>query len=500
MYLKTVTDRINLPVFFGSHFILVIILITCLFFQEKSARFFKQSRMALLESGGWFFIASLSILLIGLIHLTLFHGKMKLSSSNESPEFSRLTWFSMLFSAGLGIGLLYSAVYEPLFHYFHAPQIQPLNDPAKFIKALDLTFFHWGILPWILYSSSGLLFAYFGFVKNRTLDYGNVIPPSYKILKRVLNILAIISVLAGLLVAFAYGSSQIVSGLQKVFPSLPNSFFVQSLIILSITVIATLSVLTGLNRGIRRLSEFNIILTIVIFILSVVSLYDLPTFLNTTQIFAETLSLHTKSLFSNLVYQGDGGGEKWVQNWTFFFWAWWVSWCPFVGLFIAKISKGRSIREFVLFTIGIPTLFSFIWFTYFSAIAKISHDSAAIDFKTMTLGSPPDTLFALLELSPIFNLLLILILVSIILYYVTSSDSGSYVLHLMTTKDQDNAPMSIKVYWSLLEGLLAIALLGFGGVAMVKDLVILSSVPLLIYLVFGMIYLNLNLLREARQK
>ena len=381
----------------------------------------------------------------------------------------------MLFSAGMGTGLLFSGVYEPLYHYFYPP-VGVGGTEDSLSLSFQLTFLHWGFSGWAVYTLVGLAIAYFSFCKNRPMRISAMLYPLLKkktegVLGIGIDILSVVVILFGVAITLGRGTMQINSGLKELF-DIPYSSLAQSVIIIFITGFATLSLLSGLNRGIRRLSELNILLC---FLLLLFVLFAGPTafLLNS---FVEHSGAYLQNMIKSMTWVNSLGSVEWRSQWTILYWAWWISWAPFVGLFIARISEGRSIREFVLGCLLFPTLLSCLWFVVFGGTAIQYHIDGQMDLQSLLKTEYSMLVFEFLKHLPWTGIISVITLLAVSVFFITSSDSASYVIHKISTKS-GKSPLFSKVYWALLEGFLAMVLVYFGGIKSLELLVIVAALP-----------------------
>ena len=406
------------------------------------------------------------------------YRKKRLGHLNK-PKYNNWTWIAMLFSAGMGTGLVFSGVYEPLYHYFYPPQGEGGTTDSLSLS-FQLTFLHWGFSGWAVYALMGLAMAYFCFCKNYNLRVSSMLAPlfSHKLKggwMYVVDILSVVVILMGVATTLGRGALQINSGFKELF-GIPYSAFIQSGIILLITGMATASLLSGLNKGIRLFSELNmfVCLLLLLFIL-----FAGPTVLLLNS-FVEHFGAYLQGLISSMTWVHSLGSVEWRSQWTILYWAWWLAWAPFVGLFIARISEGRTVQELILGALIAPTLLSAIWFTVLGGTAIQGHIEGTMDFQSLLKSEYSLTLFAFLKHLPWTGLVSTLALLTLVVFFVTSSDSASYVIHHISHTKKGLSvkyPRLSKVYWSVLEGGLAMALIYFGGMTALQLLVIIMSFP-----------------------
>ena len=457
----------------------------------------------------WFFVISVNIFLLFPIFLMISKfGEIRLGGPKAKPEYSNFAWYSMLISAGMGIGLVFFGVAEPLFH---VNTILPHNNSTSQVQALATTFLHWGLHPWGIYSLISLALAFFAYNRGLPLSLRSVFYPILKDrvfgkIGDIIDITAVISCLFGLATSLGYGAQQINSGLNYLF-GIPQGTKIQVFIIVIITLIATLSVVSGIGKGVRILSELNIkmagLFLIVILILG-------PT-LFIFRTFGNSIGYYLNNFFELSFFSENGSG--WQGSWTIFYWTWWISWSPFVGMFIARVSKGRTIREFIFAILIIPVLLSFIWFTTFGATAFYQNAITGGELLKAVNTDTSTALFAMIQGMDISNILKTIISIIgtflVISFFVTSSDSGSLVVDNLTSGGKLNSPILQRIFWALTEGAIAISLLISGGNEALNALqtgVILSGLPFTIILLIMMYSLYLGLktdlhkLKEYREE
>ena len=402
------------------------------------------------------------------------------------PRYSKFTWIAMLFSAGMGTGLLFSGVYEPLYHYFYPP-VGTGGTSDSLQLSFQLTFLHWGFSGWAIYTVVGLAFAYFSFCKNlpqriSSMCYPNLNPKglnfSQKVRGTIIDILSVTVILFGVATTLGRGAMQINSGLKELF-GISYSQLSQSVIISFITLIATLSLLSGLNKGIRRLSELNIL--VCVFLLLFVLFTGPTTFLLNS--FVEYSGAYLQNLLGSMTWVHSLGSAEWRSQWTILYWAWWIAWAPFVGLFIARVSEGRTIQEFVFGSLLIPTLVSCLWFVVFGGTAIQYHLIEKMDLVSFLKTEYSMVVFEFFKYLPFTKLISVVTLFAVVIFFVTSSDSASYVVHNISDQTGKSSVFG-KIYWAVLEGVLAVVLLYFGGIESLQLLVIVVAFPFSLLLCF----------------
>ena len=404
------------------------------------------------DNFNWFFIFSANLFLMFPIYLMFSKfGEIKLGGPEAKPEFSNFAWYSMLISAGMGIGLMFWSVGEPLYH---ANTVLPLTGTTSKSQALGMTFYHWGFHPWGVYSLIALALAFFAYNRGLPLSLRSVFYPIFKDrvfgwVGDIIDISAVISCLFGLATSLGFGAQQINAGLNYLF-GVPKSAIIQVTIIVVITCIATLSVVSGIGKGVRILSELNMRVAGLFLILMVIlgpTLFILRSFNNGIGYYLNNFI--SISFFSE-------NGNAWQGSWTIFYWAWWISWSPFVGMFIARISKGRSVREFVTAILIIPTLLSFIWMTTFGGTALFQDAASGGQLFNAVQKDISTALFAMIQGMSISGGLKaglsIIGTFLVISFFVTSSDSGSLVVDNLTSGGKLDSPVFQRVFWAVLQG------------------------------------------------
>lgn len=475
-------SSIHRPVFFSSTLIICCLTLLGAIWPLSTEQFFAKLQNTMIHYTGWLYILGVAIFLIFLVFLMFSRfGEIKLGMDHEEPNFSLKTWISMLFSAGMGIGLMFYGVAEPLMHFLEPPVGEPASIAiAK--EALKITFFHWGLHAWAIYAIVALSLAYFSYRHHLPLLPRAALHPLignkiYGPIGDMIDSFAVIGTMFGIATSLGISATQVNSGLNYLF-DVPINHLTQVCIILIITLCATLSVVSGLNKGIKKLSNLNMGLAIFLVLLMLCvgpTINILKAFVQNTGNYFSDLVHITFNLYA---YQKK---EEWLGGWTLFYWSWWVSWSPFVGIFIARISKGRTIREFLIGVLFVPSLFAFFWFTVFgnSAIELVLSDSQD-QMMSMIKNNLPVALFVFFEHFPFSQLLSILSLVLMVTFFVSSSDSGSLVIDTLTSKHDSISPTWQRVFWAVSEGVIAAVLLYMGGLHALQTLTITSSFPLLL--------------------
>ncbi len=474
---------INPPVFYGSAVLIAALVLFASIFPDTAQSFFGQLQDWILENVSWFYILAVAIILISTIFLAVSrYGDIKLGPDHSEPDYNNITWFAMLFSAGMGIGLMFFGVAEPVMHFI-APPVGDPNTVEAAREAMKLTFFHWGLHAWAVYAIVALILAFFSYRHGLPLTLRSALYPLigeriYGPIGHAVDIFAIIGTVFGIATSLGYGVLQINSGFNYLF-DLPISTNVQVVLIISITALATLSVATGLDKGIRRLSELNLLLAVILLTLVLV--------LGPTALLLKSFVQNTGGYLSDIVNKTFNlyayAPTDWLGGWTLLYWGWWMSWSPFVGMFIARVSRGRTIRQFVTGVLLVPTGFTLMWMTVFgnSAINMIMNKGLTSLADTVSADSSL-ALFAFLEHFPFSTLLSMVAVCMVILFFVTSADSGSLVIDMLASGGNTKTPLWQRVFWASSTGIVAITLLITGGLGALQTATIASALPFSIIL------------------
>lgn len=499
--MKAIFSKVQPAVFFPASFIIFLLCATALVFTQSTKSIFSNLQAQLSASAGWFYILTMSSILIFIIYLLLSpFGAIRLGSDESRPRYGLFSWFAMLFSAGMGIGLLFYGVAEPILHYLEPIKGQPESiESAR--NAMGLTFFHWGLHPWACYALVGLSLAYFGFRKQlpfslRSLFYPLLKERIYGWPGHIIDTLAIVSTLFGVATSLGLGAMQVNSGLNYVF-GLEISQTSHIIIITCITFAATLSVVSGLDVGIKRLSEMNLL--IALFILLFVffmgpTLYLLNSIIQNIGYYLQTLP--SNSFWTAALDQG--AKKEWLGDWTIFYWSWWIAWAPFVGMFIGRISEGRTIREFILGVLLVPTIVGFIWMTVFGNSSLYLELFMDAEISTAVKDNISTAIFVFLDYLPLSVVSSFMTVICITLFFVTSSDSASLVIDTLASGGRLNPPVIQRVYWALLEGFVAALLLVAGGLGALQAATISTALPFSMILILLMISLHKSLKQDYK--
>ncbi|WP_406667085.1 BCCT family transporter [Gallaecimonas sp. GXIMD1310] len=476
------TSQMNPPVFFGSALIIFGFVLFAVLAPKTAGTVFGDIQSWIITNTGWFYILAVAIFLLFVVALAFSdYGRIKLGPDHVDPDFSYPSWFAMLFSAGMGIGLLFFGVAEPVMHFVNPP-VGDGHTIAAAREAMRITFFHWGLHAWAIYAVVALSLAYFSFRHGLPLTIRSALYPLlgeriHGPIGHAVDIFAVLGTMFGVATSLGFGVMQVNAGLHYLF-SVPTDLTTQVLLICGITALATISVVLGLDGGIRRLSELNLLLAVLLLLFVL--------FAGPTVFLLQTLVQNTGSYLSDIVqktfnlyaYKPD---HSWIGGWTLFYWGWWIAWSPFVGMFIARVSRGRTIREFIIGVLCVPVGFTFMWMTFFgdTAIHMIMVDG----IKSIGQAVSDDTstaIFKFLDHLPFSGIMSLLATLLVITFFVTSSDSGSLVIDMITSGGQEEPPVWQRIFWAVTEGAVAIALLvagGSDGLKALQTLSIASALP-----------------------
>lgn len=461
---------VNPPVFIASGLLLIAFLVFGSVWPEVAGEVFPAALNAVATHFGWVYVLAVTFFVGFAVWLLAGPwASLRLGGDDERPEYSYLTWFSMLFSAGMGIGLLFYGVAEPMQH-FGSPPDGDGGTVAAASQAVPLTFFHWGLHAWSIYVVLGLAIAYFSFRKKLPLAIRSVLHPLlgdriHGWIGHTVDILAVIGTLFGLATSLGLGAMQVNSGLHYLF-DVPKGTQTQIILIAVITGAATVSLVSGVDKGIRRLSELNILLAslLLIFVFAVgPTQHILDAFVSDIGTYLDTFVQRSLDLDPR-------ARVDWRKGWSLFYWGWWIAWAPFVGTFVARVSRGRTIREFVLGVTLVPTLVTFLWITVFGETALFLELETDANIAAAVKTDVSTAIYALLNELPLAQLNSLLAALVVTVFFVTSSDSASFVVDMITSGGHPNPPIWQRVFWATAEGAVAAVLLLAAGKAGLKAL------------------------------
>ncbi len=495
-------STILIPVFFPAVIITLLLVIGTISNPELAGEAFADVLAFLTETFGWFYMLAVAFFLVFIVVVGLSSwGKTKLGPDHAEPQYSFPAWFAMLFSAGYGIALLFFGVAEPVLHYASPPAGAPETvDAAK--QAMQIAFFHWGFHIWAIYGLTGLVLAYFAFRHGLPLSMRSALYPLigdkiYGPIGHTVDVIAILGTLFGIATTLGLSVAQINAGMNYLWEDIPVSVTVQIITIAVITMLAIMSVVAGLDKGVKRLSIVNMVLAIALMLFVFI--------VGPTIVILETFLQNTGSYLNNIIertfnLQAYTAGN-WIGNWTLFIFGWTIAWAPFVGLFIAKISRGRTIRQFVFGVLFVPTIFTFMWFSIFgdTALHMIMNEG----YTTLITEVQNDTavaLFKLFEQLPWSSFVSFITVILIMTFFVTSSDSGSLVIDSLASGGISKTPVWQRVFWATLEGVVAAALLLAGGLGALQTMSITSALPFAIIMVLAAVGMWRALLIEGHRE
>ena len=476
--------QVNPPVFFISAALILAFALFGALSPQRAGSLFAMLQAGIVRDFGWFYIVAVAAFLIFVLFLMISrYGDVKLGPDESEPEYSYLSWFAMLFSAGMGIGLLFFGVAEPIQHYAQPPVGEGRNiESAR--QAMVLTFFHWGVHAWAIYIVVGLALAYFAFRRGLPLTLRSGLFPL--IGKRIhgpighaIDIFAVLGTMFGVATSLGFGVLQVNAGFSHLF-GLPVNTTVQVVLIVVITGMATLSAGSGLDKGVKILSELNILLAIalLVFVLAVGSTVFL------LEAFVQNVGTYLSAVVSRTFRMYAYEPNAWLGDWTLFYWGWWISWSPFVGMFIARISRGRTIREFVVGVLLVPVLFTFLWMTVFGNTAIALDLSGAAPIVQTVADNMPVALFTVLEQLPFSVIASGLATLLVITFFVTSADSGALVIDMITSGAAPNPPVWQRIFWAVCAGVVAAVLLLAGGLEALQTAALASALPFAVVMLF----------------
>ena len=471
------------PGLYGSAVIILALVIYSVAFQEHAQALFGDAQAWIIANVSWLYILAVALILLMVVLLAFSrYGDIKLGPDHSEPDYSALTWFAMLFSAGMGIGLMFFGVAEPVMHFL-SPPVGEGGTTLAAREAMKITFFHWGLHAWSIYAIVAMILAYFAYRHGLPLTLRSALYPLigeriYGPIGHAVDIFAIIGTVLGVATSLGLGVTQINTGLNHLY-GLPVTIPVQIGLIVATTLLATISVVTGLDKGVRRLSELNLSLAGLLMLMVLIAgptVFILQTFV---QNIGSYLSDIVNKTFNLYAYRPN----DWIGGWTLFYWGWWLAWSPFVGLFIARISRGRTIREFVAGVLLVPTAFTLLWMTVFgdTAIHMILWEHVS------SLGDAIEqdsslALFAFFEHFPFSALISLVAIIMVVVFFVTSADSGALVVDMLASGGKQGTPIWQRIFWAVSMGGVAIALLLADGLTALQTATIASALPFTIAL------------------
>jgi len=494
------------PVFGISASLIGLFLVAILLVEpETSKSFLDGIKWQIIGAFDGLFMWSANIFVIFCLALIVSpYGKIRLGGDDAKSDYSRMSWIAMLFAAGMGIGLMFWGVAEPVAYYtgwYETPLNVTANTPEAAKLALGATMFHWGLHPWAIYGVVALSLAFFAYNKGLPLSMRSVFYPilgdrTWGWAGHIVDILAVLATLFGLATSLGLGAQQAASGFHHIF-GIENGLFLQIAIIIIVTLLAVVSVVRGIDGGVKVISNINMLLALVLLIFVI-----LVTFAISMGTVPTTIMGYVENIIplSNPIGRED---SAWMHGWTVFYWAWWISWSPFVGMFIARISRGRTIREFITAVLLVPTAVTVLWMSVFGGVAI---DQVANNIGTLGsegLKDVPLAMFQMFDSLPMGEVLSMLAIVLVLVFFITSSDSGSLVIDSITAGGKVDAPVPQRVFWALIEGAIAAALLWVGGTQAIEALqagAISTALPFTVILLVMCVSLLMGLRTEQRNR
>ncbi|WGK62039.1 BCCT family transporter [Halopseudomonas sp. SMJS2] len=509
----TINLDIHSKVFLISAGTILLFVLLTLALQDQAAEVFTGLRGWLTSNMAWFFISAANIFVVLCLALIVSPlGKVRIGGRDATPDYTYLGWFSMLFAAGMGIGLMFYGVAEPMSHFTAAfdgvvvgedgvrTDWAPLGGAAGNAEeavrlGMAATIFHWGLHPWAIYAIVALSLAIFSFNKGLPLSVRSIFYPLlgeriWGWPGHVIDILAVFATMFGLVTSLGLGAQQASAGMEHLF-GIPTGNLTMVLLIIAITLVAMWSVVAGVDKGVQQLSKINLLLAVLLLFFVIVFGPTLEIFKG----FFENLGAYVSYLpaLSNPIGRDDA---NFSQGWTGFYWAWWISWSPFVGMFIARVSRGRSVREFLIAVLLVPSLVSVLWMTSFGGVAI--DQVLADNFTGVQEAALELQLFTMLGQLPLSAITSFLGIILVIMFFITSSDSGSLVIDAITAGGKINAPVSQRIFWAVIEGVLAIALLIGGGLVALQAMAVSTGLPFTVVLLVGCVAVVKGLMSEPR--
>jgi choline/glycine/proline betaine transport protein len=492
--------QVHGPVFFTSASLILLSIVLTILYRDSASELFSVIQTQVSTKTGWFFILSVNVFLVFVVYLAFSKFvRVRLGGDEAKPEFSTLAWFSMLFSAGMGIGLLFWSIAEPVTHYL-VPPLAAASDVQSAQQAMNVTMLHWGFHAWAIYALVGLSLVYFTYSRGLPLTIRSVFYPFfsnriYSWVGDVIDIFAVLATVFGLATSLGFGVQQVASGLSFVL-GIDNGLVTQVSLIAGITLIATISVVSGIQKGVKFLSEMNMRIAVGLLLIIIIlgpTVFILNSFIQNTGSYVSHLL--TWSTWGESYAQG-----QWQNSWTVFYWGWWIAWSPFVGTFIARISKGRTIRQFILGVLIVPTIVTCLWISAFGSVSILEVMNGNTAIADAVQNDVSTALFVFLETIPFTEAISVLAIVLVTSFFITSSDSGSLVVDSLTSGGKISAPVGQRIFWATTEGAVAAVLLIGGGLQALQTATIITGLPFAFLLLTMCYSLHKGLSQDLKKK
>lgn len=488
------------PVFYPSLIIIILSVVLAVIFNEQAQASFEHAQNVVSQKTGWIYTIAVNTFIIFCLYIAFGkYGSIRIGGPLAKPEFKVSAWFAMLFSTGIGNGLVLFSIADPVRDFMNPPRLAADADPTAIAQeAINFSFLHHGIHGWAIYSVIGLSLAYFTYNRKMPLTIRSAFYPLlgeriHGWIGNVIDIVAVVATLFGLATTMGFGVGQINAGFTHVF-GIPHSLGIQYLIILGITAIATISVVSGVNKGIKFLSEMNVGVALIIFIMVLI--------LGPTAFIMKSYVQNIGSYLSNFIdlatWSDSYGQDSWHNNVTLMYWGWWASWSPFVGTFIARISRGRTIREFILGVLFLPAMVTFLWFSAFGGTTMLGLIEGDLSLATAVGENISTALYVFFEKFPFAVVLKVLGMILICSFIITSADSGALVVDGITSGGNKKTPAIQRIIWASLAGLIAAALLTGGGLGTLQAAVTISGLPFAILLLLMCISLYMGVKEDYK--
>ncbi len=496
--LKQKNNAKDNTVYFISLAISIAIVLWGILAQENFAAFANSLLSFLTNNFGWAYLISMFLfVLFALVLAFSKYGNIKLGADDSVPEYSTTSWFAMLFGAGMGIGLVFWGVAEPISHYVSPPAGIEGGTTQAMNFAMKASFMHWGFHPWANYAIIGLALAYFQFRKNKPGLISSIFIPLFGEervngpIGKLIDILAVFATVAGVATSLGLGTLQINSGLNYLF-NLPETTMVQLGIIFIITILYIWTAVSGIDKGIKFLGDINLYLAISLVALS----FIVGPKLKIINSFTNGLGQYINNFVADSMHIEAFGDNSWLNGWTIFYWAWWIAWAPFVGTFIARISKGRTIKEFIGGVIFAPAIVSIVWFSVFGAMGLNLSETLGVEKLAEFAAAPSTTLFQVFNYYPLGKMLSFIAVLLLCTFFITSANSATFVLGMLSSQGDLNPTKQKQFVWGIVQSLFATALLISGGLGALQTASVVAAFPFIAIMILAMVSLMKALKEE----